>query len=131
MRPISSRHPEPLTFAPGETQKSARVFVNGDEASENDEVFLVSFRNPTNATLGGFYGLGYGIINDDDSGVTIRPGAATITEPDRENTTIQIPVNLSQASASTVTVAWSAVPAGATLTRRLRRRVGHADVRAG
>ena len=79
----------------------------------------------------GSTGSGYGIIIDDEPGVTIRPGAATVDEPDRENTTIEIPVKLSQASTSTVTVTWSAVPAERARARRLRRRVGHADVRAG
>jgi len=33
---------------------------------EADEVLLVAFSTPTNATIGGYYGLGLGTITDDD-----------------------------------------------------------------
>ncbi len=57
---------EVVTFAPGETAKSVSVTVNGDVTDEPDELVVVSFRNPTNATMGGFWGLGFGSITDDD-----------------------------------------------------------------
>jgi hypothetical protein len=35
---------------------------------EPDEYFVVQFGNPTNATMGGFWGLGFGGILNDDAG---------------------------------------------------------------
>ena len=55
-----------VTFAPGETLKTVPVTVHGDLVPEPDEGFLISFTNPANATVGGFYGLGFGLITDDD-----------------------------------------------------------------
>jgi hypothetical protein len=55
-----------LTFAPGETEKNVSVTVNGDEIAEGDEYFAVVLTNPTNARLGGWNGLGFGGIHDDD-----------------------------------------------------------------
>lgn len=40
-----------LTFAPGETEKTITVEVNGDTESEGSETFFVNLRNPRNATL--------------------------------------------------------------------------------
>ena len=91
-----------------------RVLVNGDTVDEGDETFLVSFRHPTNAKLGGYLGLGYGIIVDDEPGVKVRPGLATTEEGDRGTKTVDIPVTLSAASTSAVTVSWTAAPGSAT-----------------
>lgn len=57
-----------VTFAPGETSKTVDIPIVGDTAIEPNEAFLVSFSAPTNATIGGFYGLGVGLITDDDVG---------------------------------------------------------------
>ena len=55
-----------VTFAPGETTKTVPVAVNGDIVPEPDEYIVVSFRNATNATIGGFYGLGFAAIQNND-----------------------------------------------------------------
>jgi outer membrane protein assembly factor BamB len=98
-----------LTFAPLETQKTATIHVNGDTLDERDEMLLVSFRNPTNARMGGFWGLGFGVIVDDEPGPKIRPGSATIEESDGD-ATLSLPVVLTEPSAVPVTVSWSTVP---------------------
>jgi hypothetical protein len=55
-----------VTFAPGQTTKEVAVAVLGDTLVEPDEWLAVSFTHATNATIGGFYGLGFGeIVNDD------------------------------------------------------------------
>src|SRR5262249_6497475 len=71
-----------VTFAPGQTTATVPVTVNGDVLDEYDELFLVAFTNPTNATIGGFYGLGFGQITDDDALPTIVPdfGAPSVAE---------------------------------------------------
>ena len=42
------------------------ISVNGDTDVEPNEWITLSFKNPTNATMGGFYGLGFGVITNDD-----------------------------------------------------------------
>ena len=75
-----------VTFAPGETTKTVTITVYGDTIDEPPlylgEWVLVAFSNPSaNATLDtSFYGLGIGIIGDDDPPPTIHPGAASVTE---------------------------------------------------
>jgi hypothetical protein len=46
------------------------ISVNGDTLQEPDEFVLVSFRNPTNAKVGGSSGLGAGVIQNDDVSTT-------------------------------------------------------------
>ncbi len=55
-----------VTFAPGDTEESVTITVNGDTTVEPDEFVLVSFSQPTNAKVGGYFGLGFGRINNDD-----------------------------------------------------------------
>jgi hypothetical protein len=56
-----------VTFVPGDTAETAAIAVNGDTLVEPDECIIVSFRNPTNARIGGFYGVGFGIVTNDDT----------------------------------------------------------------
>jgi hypothetical protein len=56
-----------VTFAPGETNKVVNVAVNGDDVPEPDEFVLVAFASTTpNVRVGGLWGLGGGIITNDD-----------------------------------------------------------------
>ncbi len=55
-----------VTFAPGETTKTVTISVNGDTIVEPDEWIVASFHNPTNAKMGGYWGLGFGVITNDD-----------------------------------------------------------------
>ena len=55
-----------ITFAPGQTNANAALRVRGDTTAERDELIIVSFQSPTNARIGGFWGLGAGTIIDDD-----------------------------------------------------------------
>jgi Bacterial Ig domain/Calx-beta domain len=96
-----------VTFAPGETTKTVPVSIRGDALDEPNEHVWVSWHDPTNAVVGGLYGLGYGIIRDDDSPPKVLPGAATATEGDSGTTVIDLPVSLSAASGRTVTVDWT------------------------
>ena len=64
-----------VTFEPGETQKTVSVTIVGDELDEPDESVCVSFRNPTNARIGGFFGLGFVVILDDEATPNLRPGS--------------------------------------------------------
>jgi photosystem II stability/assembly factor-like uncharacterized protein len=55
-----------LVFPRASTRQYADVVVNGDDLDETDELVVVSLLEPTNASIGGFWGLGFGRIGDDD-----------------------------------------------------------------
>jgi photosystem II stability/assembly factor-like uncharacterized protein len=55
-----------LTFTKGWTRQYADVVVNGDDVDETDEFIVISLLEPTNASIGGVWGLGFGVIADDD-----------------------------------------------------------------
>jgi hypothetical protein len=55
-----------VTFAPGQSVQSIAIIVNGDVLVEPDEYIVIPFANATNAAMGGFWGLGVGIIETDD-----------------------------------------------------------------
>ena len=101
-----------VTFAPGETTKAVPVAVRGDRIDEPDEWLAIVFSGATNATIGGFYGIGFGIIVDDDLPPLVTPGAVGISpEGDAGSTSWNLPVTLSSPSGFTVTVNWSTVVA--------------------
>lgn len=54
------------TFAPGQTSTTVSIAVRGDAQPEPDELLVVSFGSPTHARMGGFWGLGFGSVVDDD-----------------------------------------------------------------
>src|SRR5439155_1607992 len=102
-----------VTFAPGQTTKTVAVTIQGDTLDEQNERLLVSFTNPVNATIGGFYGLGFGtIINDDPPPKTV-PGQASITQGNNGTKLPQVPHSLSAPSAHTVTASWNTLNATA------------------
>jgi hypothetical protein len=51
-----------LTFAPGQTAATVTVTIRANPAPVINDVFLVAFRHPVAANIGGYYGLGLGII---------------------------------------------------------------------
>ncbi len=97
-----------LTFAPGQTAKTVPVVIKGDTTIEPDELVLVAFSNATNATIGGFYGLGVGTIRNDDR-PTVVPGTTLRAEGNSGTRTLDVPVTLSKASNVAVTVQWTTV----------------------
>ena len=56
-----------LIFPKASTRQYADVVVNGDDIDETDEFIVISLTEPTNTSIGGFAGLGFGVIVDDDS----------------------------------------------------------------
>ncbi len=95
-----------VTFAPGDVAELVTVSVNGDTLVERDECVIVSFRNPTNAAVGGFYGLGVGTVTNDDLPVLVRPGSGSVVEGDSGTVGLDVPVTLSKVSTATVSVDW-------------------------
>jgi len=95
-----------VSFAPGETAAMIELTVFGDALDEPDEYIVTSFGNPTNADIGGFWGLGFGLILDDDPRPSVVPGLGTVTEGDGGAVVVEIPVTLSSPSSATVTADW-------------------------
>ena len=56
--------PQTVTFDPGTTTASYPLGLLADTEAEGVEVVLVVFTSPTNAVVGGFYGLGIVVILD-------------------------------------------------------------------
>jgi hypothetical protein len=100
-----------ITIAPGDTTATAAIEIKGDTIEEPDEYIVVAFTNVTNARPGGFLGLGFAIIEDDDAPPLIEPGTARIVEGDTGTTTLALPVTLSEPTNETVTVDWQTVVA--------------------
>jgi hypothetical protein len=93
-----------LTFAPGETEKSVTVQVNGDTDPEPSEVALLSLRNATNATIGGFFGLGLISITEDDPPPVITPGSVRVEEGNSGTTAATVPISLDRPSSTPITL---------------------------
>ena len=107
-----------LTFAPGETSKVVPIVVNGDTVKEPPLLYgewvLVLFSDATGATIDPrFYGLGIGIIGDDDPTPVITPGIGGVTEGNAGTVTLNVPVTLSNASATPITVHYATIDTGA------------------
>lgn len=99
-----------VTFAPGQTEAEAEIVVHDDLDRENDQLIVVSFHHPTGAVMGGFWGLGYGGVVDDDWPKAV-PGTVEVTEG-ATDVTVLVPVTLSQPSSEEVTVSWSTLHVG-------------------
>ena len=98
-----------VTFAPGDTSAVVEVTVFGDLVDEPDEYVVLAFGNATNAQIGGFWGLGFARVVDDDPQPVVIPGSVTVTEGDAGSSVASIPVTLSGPSAETVTADWVTV----------------------
>jgi hypothetical protein len=105
-----------LTFAAGETSKTLSVPVRGDNVNESNEQFRLVLADAVNATLAKPIGTAT-IINDDVKAVivpTISVADLTLPEGNTGTTAAQFTVTLSQATAATVSVAYTT--AGGTAT---------------
>ena len=96
-----------LTFAAGETSKTARVLVTGDALNEPDETVRLTLSSPTNATLDAGKTTGVGTITDDDDPPTVSIGSASVAEGDSGEADLDFTVSLSAASGRAVTVKYA------------------------
>ncbi|MGH1493336.1 MAG: Calx-beta domain-containing protein, partial [Acidimicrobiales bacterium] len=101
-----------VSFAIGESSKIVTLTVNGDDAAEADEVFLVQASNPTGgATIADGTGE-VTIVNDDSLTVSIADGSTL--EGDAGSAPLVLDVTLSQAAVEPVTVEVSTTDGSAT-----------------
>ncbi len=92
-----------LTFEPGEILHYVDIEVFGDTLDEDDEFIVFTTFNHVNADPGGFYGIGLGLIEDDDAPPVIIPGLIAAVEGDSGSHTRSIPIDLSAPSGKTIT----------------------------
>ena len=91
-----------LVFVPGETSKSILVPVNGDELEEQNETFLVSIFNATDAQIIDDTGVGE-ILNDDGPVWSVTD--VSVTEADAGGTnSVVFDLSISEVSTNTVSV---------------------------
>ncbi len=90
-----------LSFAPNVTQQTVSVPVRGDVLDEEDENFLLTLSNATNAAA---VGPGVAWIIDNDAPVRVSVADASITEGNSGTSTMLITVSLSSASGKLVQV---------------------------
>ena len=83
-----------VTFDPGETSAVVPVVINGDLVREAEELVLVSFRNASGATIGGYLGLGFAFITNDDPLPVLVPGSVSTLEGNVGSHTVNVPVTL-------------------------------------
>lgn len=102
-----------VSFAPGQTAQTVTIVAQGDALPEADEYIVIALGAPTNAVIGGFFGLGFGILDNDDAPPVLIPGAVRVREGNAGKTRVAIPVTLSKPSGLRVTSGWcTAVPPG-------------------
>jgi hypothetical protein len=101
-----------ITFAPGQTTRTLTVRVRGERVYEDDETFLVSLSNPTNASLADPTGVG--TILNDDALPKLAIGNASVQEGNSGTRTMTFTVTLSAASGTTATASYSSVAGTAT-----------------
>lgn len=101
-----------VEFGPGDIYEVIEITVSGDTTGEDAEWIVVRLSDPVNARIGGtppLYGLGFGVIIDDDLPELQAAQTVTQAEGDAGTSTIQIPYALSEPSATTVTATWSTI----------------------
>ncbi len=103
-----------LTFNPSDTTKNIAIGIVEDALDESDETIEVTLSSPTNASLGATTVHTY-TISDNDGIPTVgfQSESSSGTESD---VSVQIPVVLSNTSASTITVDYSVSGGSATNT---------------
>src|SRR5436190_31392 len=98
-----------LTFAPGETDKTFTVPVNGDSLYEADERFRAFIFQASGATIVKSSALA--TIKNDDAAPTLSVADATVTEGNSGTTNLAFTVTLSAPSGKTTTVKYQTQPA--------------------
>jgi len=95
-----------LTFSAGDTSEKIAITIINDLMDENNETIEVTLSSPTNAILGAKKIHTYTILEDNDD-VPVIAFSSTGSQGDESVSPVALVVNLSQASAKTVTVGYS------------------------
>ncbi|MBW4441271.1 MAG: DUF4347 domain-containing protein [Plectolyngbya sp. WJT66-NPBG17] len=101
-----------LTFAPGVTNQTITVLINGDRLFEENEQFQIELSNPTGAILPDEQKLKTGTITDNDTAPSITIEA--VPQQSEETSPYNFVVKLSEASGRPVTVKYDTIAVTAT-----------------
>ena len=104
-----------LTFAVGDTSKTATVKVKGDTLNEPNETVRLTLSEPANVTLGSA-ATGVGTITDDDGAPTVSISSPSVAEGDTGSAHLDFMVTLSAASGRQVTVKYAPATNAGTAT---------------
>ena len=118
-----------VTIPAGQTSGTAPVSIIGDTRDEPDENFVVTLKDPSNATLGD--DAGTQTIEDDDAQVKVSIGDASVSEGDSGTKTLSFPVTLSAASDKTVTVEYATSDGSATQPSDYTQKTGTVTFQPG
>src|SRR5439155_125188 len=102
-----------VTFAPGQTNRTLTVLVNGDTKFEPNESFLVNLAGATNATIADNQGIG--TINNDDAAPSISINDVAVVEGNSGTASAVFTVSLSNPSSQTITVNYATADGTATV----------------
>ena len=94
-----------VTFQPGQTSATVPITILANHSGAPENV-IVSFTNPTNAYMGGFWGLGLVVIQPIP---TIVPNQTSIFPSPNGTAVASLPVSLSAPSSSPVTAHWTTI----------------------
>ena len=117
-----------LTFAPGETQKTIPVTVNGDTMFENNEAFTVNLSGEDGAVV--TRRVGTATLVNDDAKPTLSIDNVAVTE-NPSGATATFTVHLSAASGLPTTVRYGTVNGTARAGRDYTRTSGSLGIAAG
>ncbi|MCK4784944.1 MAG: hypothetical protein KAV87_14425 [Desulfobacteraceae bacterium] len=95
-----------LTFSAGDTSEKISITIINDLMDENNETIEVTLSSPTNAILGAEKVHTYTILEDNDD-IPVISFSSTGSEGDEGVSPVTMAVNLSPASAKTVTVSYT------------------------
>ena len=93
-----------LTFNPGVTTQQFNVSTTDDNVSETTETFFVNLTAPTNATIANTQGIGTILDNDGTPTVQFASTTSSVAEGNAGSSPVTLTLNLSNPSASTITV---------------------------
>ena len=99
-----------VVFPPGATEADITVEVVGDTLHELDELGVVAVHDPVNAAIGGYWGLGFVRVLDDDVPPELRMRIGVAFEGDGP---LRVPLRLDGPSGRDTSVAWSVTAATA------------------
>lgn len=119
-----------LSFAPGETRKTATVAVLGDAINEPNETFTLTLSAATNATIAD--GSAVGTISNDDAVPSLTIADTSVAEgSNNASTLMRFTVTLSAASSSTVTVGYATANGTAVAGQDYTATSGSLSIAAG
>ncbi|WP_240950385.1 Calx-beta domain-containing protein, partial [Novosphingobium sp. ERN07] len=125
-----------LTFAPGQTTKTVRIYAPSDSLDEVDQSLTMELFDPTNAELagGGPALRSMGIVLDDDgsgSNLAVLVGSPIVYENDSGTSMARFEVRLSRPHTADLALTYSTIDGSATAGQDYTATSGTLNLAAG